>query len=679
MLASSSRASRSSTKVLDSTIEQVADENSIRELEHALSSQRNDVVLAAIIDPSSPKDSPNYPNDDHEKLNEPHLSLSSGDVEFEPQFSSSAVEEVSALVWRMNIGAVGEPTFTGPSGNFCFPTSPAASSMGPNSKPTEINTMSVLPDTTLYSQDSEMKQRLVDLFMEHINPFQQFVQSSTLFLVEFYPLEDQNLNLLYSAIFAAGACYAQGADAKQAGDVFAAHAESIALKSCRSSPSIIGVQALSILAWRELSQEHNNIAWIYNSMAGSLATALGLHAIGLQDLSNPTYRLELQNRESRIRTFWAFFLMDRSVPFRAIFSIATSILGRNCSVPWRCVEVPDMDSVLGAGASINDIAFSHQCKLWYLHDKFMDQIYAFEFNTMDSIQRNRLLVSAHNAMLNYKKTLPESLKNPPCHRITSAILIPSVLFLRMSYDMSLMLIYRPFLREPPTTNSFRLAVATMTLAAANMTRHIQIFQKSYAPDRSTQNQTLIPPHFIVHHILTASIMHLLSGTSQKTKFKTHVKRKLQICMDFLATLQTTWVSATKAIAQIQELARRWKVISMLPTRFKNEATAVESHDSSTFMVGIAERDMDSTLEAFFNVEDYFFDQTAGFLDQDFETGFIRHENPGINSALFNTSDDLRFGSHSQTSGGIQQDSWPISFDVDQNAVYDMHGFSGFDV
>jgi hypothetical protein len=83
-------------------------------------------------------------------------------------------------------------------------------------------------------------------------------------MAEKYPTPEKTLNLLYCAVFAAGACFAEDVYGKQAGDVFATHADTIALQSCRSQPSIFGIQALSILAWRELTQERYNIAWIYN-------------------------------------------------------------------------------------------------------------------------------------------------------------------------------------------------------------------------------------------------------------------------------------------------------------------------------------------------------------------------------------------------------------------------------
>jgi hypothetical protein len=46
-------------------------------------------------------------------------------------------------------------------------------------------------------------------------------------------------------------------------------------------------------------------------MAGGLVVGLGLHVIGLEKLSNPSKAILDYERETRLRTFWWFFLLDR--------------------------------------------------------------------------------------------------------------------------------------------------------------------------------------------------------------------------------------------------------------------------------------------------------------------------------------------------------------------------------
>jgi hypothetical protein len=60
------------------------------------------------------------------------------------------------------------------------------------------------------------------------------------------------------------------------------------------------------------------------AMAGGLALGLGLHVIGLQALSDLSYTPLQEERETRMRTFWAFFLFDRLVLYLHFHSILSA-------------------------------------------------------------------------------------------------------------------------------------------------------------------------------------------------------------------------------------------------------------------------------------------------------------------------------------------------------------------
>jgi hypothetical protein len=122
----------------------------------------------------------------------------------------------------------------------------------------------------------------------------------------------------------------------------------------------------------------------------------------------------------------------------------------------------------------------------------------------------------------------------------------------MSYQMSVLLIHRPYVRESPDSSSFSLALATMNMATSRMTHHIHLFNKQYLQKSPLDHSNSAPP-FTIHHILTAAIMHLIAGTTSERSPKIVCRRKLQICMQVLSALQNMWASAGKAIAQIRSL------------------------------------------------------------------------------------------------------------------------------
>ncbi|KAF7891431.1 uncharacterized protein EAF02_001756 [Botrytis sinoallii] len=497
--------------------------------------------------------------------------------------SSSAINDIATLVWRLDLGDKGEPMFSGPSGNFCIPSSAdAVVARSEARKRSQVfNNMMPIHDACY---NLSLKTNLMNLFLTQLNPVHQFIPPSYKLYPELYPFDEPALDLLYGSVFAAGALFSTVQEERNAGKEFEECMDLNSVKACREQPSLPVVQALSIIAWRELSQEHNSCASLYIckisspslynlaelcslAMAGGLAMGLGLHAIGLGALSksDTSKRLLEQEQENRLRTFWSLFFIDR---------IAATMLGISCVVPWRRVQVPTLHSLLGADASHDELAFSYNCGLWQLHDQFMDQIYSFEFKALELSQRSRLLLLARAELLAFKQAMPSWLLVPTS---TAASIPPrSALFLQMSYQMSLLMIHRPYLGDPPASDSFSLAFATISSAAIRMTQYIHLFRKHYlaeptcklqSSDNVKQGKPTSALPFIVHHILTASIMHLLFSTSRTPTQISLARRRLQICMETLTALQDEWPVASKALTQIQELAVQWNVVDALPLKW----------------------------------------------------------------------------------------------------------------
>jgi hypothetical protein len=292
----------------------------------------------------------------------PNRNSAQGDTEWLP----SAVDEIGAMMWKVQIGEEGETSFIGPSGNFCFSSANTKSTHDCLPSKDTI-TSSDSTNSDFHLNNPATVNCLCNLFSVYLNPFHQFVEASTLINLPSQSPNDLSFDFLRSAVCAAGACFADRSDLREVGESFALHAENIALRCCRLYPNLITIQALTILCWRGLSLEHENMAWLYNSMAASLCIHLGLHVGSLEHLNDTSGRLKASNEQQslRIRTLWQFFLIDR---------ISTSLLGRQCTLPWRRIKTPFLDSTFTFTPSQEIIAFDHQCKLWFLHDRYMDQM-----------------------------------------------------------------------------------------------------------------------------------------------------------------------------------------------------------------------------------------------------------------------------------------------------------------
>lgn len=211
---------------------------------------------------------------------------------------SSAINDVSSMMWRMNIHG-GETSFVGPSGSFCFPVSG------------HIETQS----TSHEAQESV--QVLLDLFRQHINSVHHFVSPQA--IETLIAPETLDGELLQASVLAAASLFTNSQ-----GQTYADQAEAIVMRCCRTIPNVVTIQALAILTWRELALENENNAWLYNcmypssaltqanvsAMAASLVVHLGLHVSSLENVMQvgPPSDIDMS---VRVQTFWSAFLMDR--------------------------------------------------------------------------------------------------------------------------------------------------------------------------------------------------------------------------------------------------------------------------------------------------------------------------------------------------------------------------------
>lgn len=458
---------------------------------------------------------------------------------------ASALNDVSTMMWRMTIRDDGETSFTGPSGNFCFPTVHHEISPGLENSD-KVHTTLDIHDTAKPRVDQATRLHLIDVFWRSINQTHQFVDASAIEMLKMHT--SPNMELLECAILAAATVLSDAPESRTLGDDLSSYARTIALHECHRNPDVYTVQALGILSWRGLALDEENMAWMYNSMAASLCLHLGLHVSSLDSLSetsrsakSPTTK---DSQNLRVKAFWSSFLLDR---------IATSLLGRNCMIPWRRVQAAPFLSAASSPPSQDELIFAAQCRLWFIHDQSMDRIYAFEFSGLDFTQRQRLLLEAREQLLSFHRQLDHRL------RLNGETHSPNLIYLHMSYNTSQLLIHRPYLNEDRQTSAYKLAIQSMSTAAGAMARLIRDHQKVTSFENA--------PPFIAHSILTAAIALLLGATSADSTAKSQSISRFRTCFKALESMQKKFSRAKRAMILLQELAQRWNTVVALPIQY----------------------------------------------------------------------------------------------------------------
>ena len=460
-----------------------------------------------------------------------------------------AVDELSRLLWTTHIGKEGEASFQGPSGSFAS-QQPMVNRRGDATElPDAIHTD---PMAQHYIHNAEIKQDLAAAFLEHINAYHHFVDESFVQDALFDPKNPLPLQFLHAAVLAAGSCYTKSASAVAAGNAFTAFAESIALKCCREHPSDQVISGLAVLSWLQLSREENHMGWVYNSMAASLVVHLGLHFPLPADLDHVSLTRKPSDAAGK-RVFWSVCVLDR---------MATLTLGRNCAIPWRRIKIPFPGICEQFEGCETDTAFALQCRLSYLFDKYMDQIYTFDFDDQDAHSQLQLLMSARDALLGFQDRMNEHCPMPTS-TTSNSVPTTAACLLYTSYYMSMILIHRPFLVILHTDTVRRVAFRTMTTAANASTKVLRNLMHHHS-SATISNM----PFPLVHHVLTTAVSHLINATSSDDRMRRTAANGLRTCLKALELLRDTWQGrASRAIAAIQELANRWRVVTALPINF----------------------------------------------------------------------------------------------------------------
>ncbi|KEQ57907.1 uncharacterized protein M437DRAFT_60689 [Aureobasidium melanogenum CBS 110374] len=403
-----------------------------------------------------------------------------------------ALEDLSHMLWTLDVLDSGETYFKGPSGNFCFSATKAPPQIQHNVKQ-EIADVYVT-----YTLMSQHLREMLALFMKHVNPFYQFLDADGLSQVTIEPSMPLPSQLLYASVISAGALFTSDPHARNSGRTIAAFAENIAVTCCRDHPSITVLRALSILSWMNTGLGNDSMGYMFNHMAMSMVVHLGIHATSLPELK-PRKTIDERTQSTRVRAFWSAL----------------------------------------------------QCRLWYITDQHMDQIYSFEFGRLDTTSKHRLLINARDALLGFRKYMAESAL-PSLQDSTSAQKV-----LHLAYHVSLILVHRPFLHADNDWQTRCFALRTTTTAADASSRIVKMLIAS--PKCSKL------PYFVIHHVLTVALAHLLNATCDDSRVRQRAVTGVRVCLKALESLGQTWGNAAaRSIVEIQRLAAKWKIGSILP-------------------------------------------------------------------------------------------------------------------
>ncbi|CAI4052278.1 hypothetical protein N7582_005411 [Saccharomyces uvarum] len=380
--------------------------------------------------------------------------------------SNLAIDELVGMTWKLQLDPDGSTKFLGPSSNQVPYSHARTPSHNHNTSDLPNDYQAGFGDRTKYDYymnevllDKEFLKCLCSIFEANLCSFITCLQDIHLtVLFEEYcngphasssnVLPNSSILLLY-AVFAYGYNLLPSNNKQKTylsgENMFLVELETSLLtllsgKSARGFDEDLKViYILLILTCMYLGNHDEKLSWTYNALLCSRVHHTGLHV----STSIPESYLDFIEDEKetlekkRSRAFWSCALVDR---------IATNILGRCCIIHYKRILTPFYVSDYTVSHDLGDLIFQYNTKLWYLHDKFSDQIYSFQFSSYDKALCRRILNASLSSLEGFVENLPVKLQlrlqddDPKDSRL---------LLLHLTLNVSLLMIYRPFLKMLP--------------------------------------------------------------------------------------------------------------------------------------------------------------------------------------------------------------------------------------
>jgi hypothetical protein len=344
-----------------------------------------------------------------------------------------------------------------------------------------------------------------------------------------YPSNDVSKELLMCAIFAYGAVFNNH---KDLAFIFLQEAEMMSMKSSRNINEYV-LQAFLILSCVQLGMGLDANSWTFCAMSSAMTQYMGLHLQSSQQTNSKDQLIPYRGKS--LAMFWSIILQDR---------IITSVLGRGCRIQYFRVKTDfyepslvtqDLDEYITEGS------FAFHTKLWFIHDKFLSQIYSSKAEFLHKSHRLILIQQGVEALKDLQDSLPGDFK------LSSTTLDNRILILHLSFSVAYLLLHRAYLNQMP------LKVINTMMQQCEIACNII----SKITPQFRKNEDI--PYFASYLILTCATFDLFLMTNKNESLKAKIVTRLGLYIESLLVIGKFWRRGLKDIQVLIALAKRWNL------------------------------------------------------------------------------------------------------------------------
>jgi hypothetical protein len=431
-----------------------------------------------------------------------------------------AVDELISTKWRVRQDFLGHTEFYGPISGRQQVIEDNEDNKYDSDSEGDLTSIQVERLVELISNSKDFKDLLISNFAQHFATFFYIAELSITEVKSWsFPNRDISKQLLLFAIFTYGAIFTP--KHRQLSAFFLKETELLVLKASKDINEYY-LQATLIISCYQLGMGLDSNSWTFDAMTSAMTQYLKLDRRNESDASSQSNAL-----------FWSVILQDR---------IITSVLGRGCRIQFFRITTPFFKPVISDtrnDAYLTELTFAHHSKLWFIHDRYLSQIYSFKADHLHNSHKLTLMNQGIESLKKFQDSLPDELK------LRDDVEDSRILILHLSYSVVILLLHRAYLKQVPL-KVIQIIIENNEISADIILRLI-----------SSDNPSI--PYFISYLILTCATFDLFLLTNKDESVKASSLKRLKIYISALLKFGHFWKRCLKDIKVLDELAKKWNL------------------------------------------------------------------------------------------------------------------------
>lgn len=354
----------------------------------------------------------------------------------------------------------------------------------------------------LFIQDINYQKSMVESFKTHfaIHSPALIEIVNDLESLNYNEISSLSLKLLFDVIIGLGNLYSSHQDKNSLQLYFISSArDSLMNIISKSKVDINLIISIYLLSCYELMQNHLSQSYLFISMACSLTQHIGLH------ISDDKKKFAPKQSPFNLAVLWSICLQDRLV---------TSLLKVPCVIHFKRIISPFYHVTTSNKSCyhLNELLFSYLTRLWYIFDRFSDQILTIKFDVGDSTNRLKLLNMGLKTLQELNDTLPMQLSESNNNNNFFNLVF------KFNYKFSILKLNQIYINVEQSTNSLivKKSIVRSTIDCCEILSHLN-------KDTFIEMLPFYSVNFI--HLLGVNVLNILSlnlNDEARLKFKDYL-------------------------------------------------------------------------------------------------------------------------------------------------------------